>query len=75
MSISSTSVVPSGPEQIAAIASADPSGVATAAINAAPQQRTVGQQLLIAQTPSQVQRVLPRGLDAARSLALFHFGT
>ncbi|MEY2855620.1 MAG: hypothetical protein RL030_2752 [Pseudomonadota bacterium] len=74
-SVSTSTVAPSGTEQIAALLSTDPAGVAIAAVNAAPQQRTVGQQLLVAQTPSQVRRILPRPMSAAESIALFHLGT
>ena len=55
-----------------AASAAEVSQAASASNNAT---RNVGQQLLLAQNPSQVRRILPPGLSAARSIALFHFGT
>ena len=60
---------------LARLVSASPAQVALAGTAATITQSTVGQQLLLARTPSRVARILPRSRSAAENVALFYFGT
>lgn len=62
-------------ELLARVISANPAQVASAGTTATLTQRTLGQQLLLARTPSHVARILPRSRSAAENTASFLFGS